>query len=457
MKYIYRLTLSVAVAFAASQVYGQDASAPMSFTLQQALDYALENNINLKNAKEAVTAAEAKVGEVLASGLPQINANADLGNAFVIPTTFLPGDFFGKPGEYVGVKFGTQYNGRATLNLDQMIFNGSYFVGLKASRTYTELSRKDLINTQTDLVAAVKKAYYSVLVNQERLSLVEKNFQRLDSLLAQTKVMYTNGFVEKIDVSRIEVQYNNIVAAKRTAGIGLEVSSNLLKFQMGMPVTEKITLADKLQLIQFQVLDDEFKKDFNYNNRVEYSKLEVNHALVELDIKNARARYLPRIDFYSYYGYSYGTSVFNNFMAFGENWRNMGTYGLRFSLPIFDGLMKSKQVQQKQVQLRQIENTKEMTKNMIDMEQHQNSLMFANYIENLRMQKTNMELAEEVYKVALIKYQQGVGSNIEVINSDASYKEAQTNYYAALYDALISSVDLEKSYGKLLTPIAYKN
>lgn len=457
MKSIYRLTLITALwTLGPALAHGQAAKAPMDFTLQQALDFALENNANLKNAKEAVTASEAKVGEVLASGLPQINANADLGNAFVIPTTFLPGDFFGKPGEYVGVKFGTQYNGRATINLDQMIFNGSYFVGLKASRTYTELSRKDLISTQTDLVAAIKKAYYSVLVNKERLSLVEKNFQRLDSLLTQTKVMYNNGFVEKIDVSRIQVQYNNIVAARKTAGIGLEISENLLKFQMGMPVTEKINLTDKLEAIRFQVLDEDFAKDFNYNNRVEYSKLEVNRALAELDIKNTRSRYLPRLDFYGYYGYSYGTSVFTNFVAFGENWRNMGTYGLRFSLPIFDGLMKSKQVQQRQVQLRQLDNAKEMTRNMIDMEQQQNTKMFNNYLETFRMQKENMDLAEEVYKVSLIKYQQGVGSNIEVINSDASYKEAQTNYYAALYDALISSVDLEKAYGKLLSPISYK-
>jgi outer membrane protein len=332
-----------------------------------------------------------------------------------------------------------------------MIFNGSYFVGLKASRTYTELSRKEVISSKTDLIVAIKKAYYSVLVSRERLGLVEKNYQRLDSLLAQTKAMYNNGFAEKIDVSRIQVQFNNIITAKNTNAIGMEVSMNILKWQMGLPMDSKIELSDNLESIHLQVLEDDFGKNFDYNNRIEYSKLEVNRELVKLDIKNTNAQYLPKLDFYGNYGASYGTSAFGSFLAFGANWRDFAVYGIRANLPIFDGLRKSNQVQQKKIQLQQLENTKEFTKNQIDMEQRQTSLTFSNNLTTLKSQKENMQLAEEVYNVSVIKYQQGVGSNIEVINADASYKEAQVNYYAALYDALITSVDLEKAYGKILS------
>ena len=356
----------------------------------------------------------------------------------------------GPPGEYVGVKFGTKYVGRATFNLDQMIFNGSYFVGLKASRTFTELSRKDLISSQTDLVIAIKKAYYSVLVGTERLALVEKNVARLDSLLTQTRAMYTNGFAEKIDVNRVQVQYNNIITAKKTATIGLEVGLKLLKFQMGLPMAQAIVLSDNLETIRLQVLSDEFTKNFLYSNRIEYSKLEVNEALTKLDIKNTKVQYLPTLDFYGNYGVSYGTSSFSNFVSFGAQWRDLGTVGIRANLPIFDGLKKSNQIQQKKIALEQIGNTKILVKNQIDMEQEQSTLSFGNSLETLKSQTLNMELAQEVYTVSVIKYQQGVGSNIEVINADASYKEAQTNYYAALYDALIASVDVEKAYGKIL-------
>lgn len=422
-----------------------------TFSLQQAIDFASENNPNLKNARIGIKSAEAKVGETVASGLPQLSGSADLSNNYIIPTSFLPAQVFGgPPGEYVGVKFGTRYVGRATLNVDQMIFNGSYFVGLKASRTYTELSRQDLVSTQTDLVAAIKKGYYSVLVNKERLALVEKNYQRLDSLLKQTKTMYDNGVAEKIDVSRVQVQYNNIVTTQRTATIGLEVSYNLLKFQMGVPVTDEIVLTDSLETMHFRVLDEDFRKDFNYNNRVEYRKLEVNQALAKLDMKNVQSGYLPRLDFYGQYGASYGTQSFGSFISFGSQWRTLGVFGIRANVPIFDGLRKSNQVQQKRIQMQQLENSKVLAKNQIDMEQNQAGLTFEANLATLKAQKENMGLAEEVYNVAVIKYQQGVGSNIEVINADASFKEAQTNYYAALYDTLIASVDLEKAYAKLL-------
>jgi outer membrane protein len=449
MKRIY-FTMIVIAAGLAQRGHAQDKPVtPMS--LQQCIEYAKVNNPNLKNAQVGIDAAKARVGETVATGLPQIAANADLGSNFIIPTSFLPAEILGgPPGEFVGVKFGTQYVGRATIDVNQMIFNGSYFVGLKASRTYTELSRKDLISSQIDVVAAIKKAYYGVLVSAERLALVDKNVQRLDSLLNQTKVMYNNGFAEKIDVSRIQVQYNNIVTAKKTSTVGLEIGMNILKFQMGLPMSESITLSDNLESIQLQVLSDDFKKDFAYSNRIEYSKLEINHILTELDIRNTKVQYLPKLDFYGSYGASYGTAAFSNFISFGSQWRDLGVVGIRANVPIFDGLRKSNQVQQKKIQLQQIENNQVLVKNQIDMEQEQSTLTFANNLETLKSQRSNMDLAQEVYNVSVIKYQQGVGSNIEVINADASFKEAQTNYYASLYDALIASVDLEKSFGKIL-------
>jgi outer membrane protein len=451
MKYFYKIStsLSFALLFVVSLVNAQQ----NSFSLKECIDYAKENNPNLKSARAAITSSEAKVGEILASGFPQINASADLGDNYIIPTSFLPAAAFNPsapPDEFIGVKFGTTYSGRASINVDQMIFNGSYFVGLKASKTYTELSRKDLIKSETDMVEAIKKAYYSVLVNKERADLVETNYQRLDSLLAQTKAQYESGFAEKIDVNRVQVQYNNIINTKNNTSIGLAVSYNLLKFQMGLPISSTIELKDDLETIKFQVLDDEFTKDFQYSNRIEYNILEVNKALVELDIKNTRSQYLPSLDFYGNYGASYGTSTFNSFLQFGPNWRSLGTFGIRASLPIFDGLRKSKVIQQKKVQLQQLDNTVELTKSQIDLEQEQSMLTFQSSLQTLKTQHENMELSKEVYDVTVIKYQQGVGSNIEVINADADYKEAQTNYYAAMYDALIASVDLEKSYGKLL-------
>lgn len=435
-----------------SHGFGQQ-SVSRTFTLQEAIDFAVENNTNMKNSKESLFAAEARVKEIVGMGLPQLSASGSIVDNYIIPTSFIPAIIFdpnAQPGELVGVAFGTQYTGNAGINLQQMIFNGSYIVGLKASKTYTELARKDLIKTQTDVVEAIKKAYYGVLVSKERTELVDKNFQRLDSLLKQTKALYENGFAEKIDLNRIQVQYNNIVNLRNNASIGLEVSYNLLKFQMGLPVSEKIELADELETLEFQTLDDDFGKDFQYSNRIEYNQLQVNKSLVELDIKNTKSQYLPSLNLFGSYGASYGTSSFNSMFQFGENWRTLGSVGINASLPIFDGLQKSRIIQQKKTRLNQLENSLELVKNQIDLQQDQASKTFQSYVNTLRTQRENMKLSEEVYNVTVIKYQQGVGSNLEVVNADADFKEAQTNYYSALYDALIASVELEKAYGKLL-------
>jgi outer membrane protein TolC len=299
-------------------------------------------------------------------------------------------------------------------------------------------------------MANVKKAYYSVLVNQDRLSLVSRNFGRLDSLLRQTRLMYENGFAEKIDVNRVQVAYNNILNAKRNAELAVSISYELLKFQMGMPVGEQLLLADNLTSIELQVLSDDYSKDFAYSNRVEYSKMIVNQELVGLDIKNTNVQYLPKLDFYGTYGASYGTSLFDSFLAFGENWRTFGTYGVRLSVPIFDGLRKTYMVQQKRLQERQIENSLGLLRNQIDMERSQALATLDKAVEVLKGQKENMDLAEEVYRVSNVKYQQGVGSNMEVIDADASYKEAQSNYISSLFDALMATVDVEKAHGRLV-------
>ncbi len=426
---------------------------PRAFSLKEAIDFAMENNINLKNSQESVVASEARVKEFKGMGFPQLSASGSIIDNYIIPTSFIPAMIFdpsADPSDLVGVKFGTQYTGNAGINLQQMIFSGSYIVGLKASKTYTELSRKDLIKTQTDVVEAIKKAYYAVLVNRERNELVDKNYQRLDSLLKQTKALHASGFAEKIDLNRVQVQFNNITNLRNNAAIGLEVSYNILKFQMGLPISEPITLTDQLESLQLLVLEDDFKKDFQYSNRIEYNLLQVNKSLTELDIKNTKSQYLPNLNLFGSYGASYGTSSFENMFQFGSNWRTLGTIGLSASLPIFDGFQKSRIIQQKKTRLNQIENNLELVKNQIDLQQDQASKTFQSFVNTLRAQRENMQLSKEVYDVTVIKYQQGVGSNLEVIDADAAYKEAQTNYYAALYDALIASVELEKAYGKLL-------
>jgi len=445
MKRVYVLVI---VSFVNVLVMAQEA--PVSMTLEECIQYALTNNQNVKNADMSLDISRYRVGEFISEGLPQVSASADLGYNFKVPTSFIPAEFFGgEPGTFAPVQFSPAYLGSAGIDLNQMVFDGSYFVGLRASKTYTELARKDKIKTEIDVIEAVSKAYYLAMVNLEGIELINKTYARLDSLLRETEALHEAGFAEQIDVSRIKVEFNNAKVTRDNSERVLQLSYALLKFQMGMDVSTPIELMDKIEDVSLEVLEENYGSDFQYQNRIEFSTLETNLALVNLDIKNTQVRYLPTIDLYGRYGASTGAGSFEDMTDFGNNWFGLGIVGLRFNVPIFDGLMKSRQIQQKRLQAKQIINSQDLLKKNIDVEIQQARTMLQQNVDRIIAQRENMELAEHVYNVAKIKYEQGVGSNIEVIDADASFTQAQTNYYNALYDALVAKVDLEKAYGKL--------
>jgi outer membrane protein TolC len=432
-----------------SQGVGYSQESTLEFYLQESIDYALANNQEVKNARLEQQKADFQVGEILADGLPQVNGNVNLGYNYEIPTVFVPGNAFdpsGDPSQTVAAKFGTNYTGSLGLSLEQMVFDGAYLIGVKAAKTFTQLSEKDHIKTKIDITAAVSKAYFGVLVNRERYKLIERNYTRVDSLLQDTEVMYVNGFAEKIDVNRVKVQYNNLKVELDNYQQIVQLTESLLKFQMGMSTKASISLKDKIEDIGY--FDFSVVGNFQHDQRIEYSQMNIRQELNELDIKNIKSRYVPTLDLYASYGRNIG--AYNGGDVFSGDWAGVGVIGIKAQVPIFDGLRKRRQVQQRQLNADQILNSFDMLKYNIDLEIEQSLANYNREVQRMQAQKTNMELSREVYDVVKIKYNAGVGSNREVVDADAAYKEAQTNYYNALYDALISKIDLQKAYGVLL-------
>ncbi|MEJ2005755.1 MAG: TolC family protein, partial [Cyclobacteriaceae bacterium] len=208
-------------------------------------------------------------------------------------------------------------------------------------------------------------------------------------------------------------------------------------------------LEDQIDNLIFQEVPQEVFDQFDYNRRIEISQLQTNKELNHLDIKNVTMGYLPSIDLYGALGATAGTQESGQFFNIGQNWFDYSAVGVRMNIPIFDGLRKSHQIQQRKIKALQLENEEERLKNSIDIEIQESATNYQRSVDNLEAQIENMKLAEEVYNVSKIKYSEGVGSSIEVTNADADYKQAQTNYYNALYDALVAKVDLQKAYGVL--------
>lgn len=442
--------LFLGIMLGAMAVNAQKGAEP--FSLKQAVDFALKKNASVSNANLDVDAARAKVGETRAIGLPQITGSVNYLHNLQIQRTILentPGSPFSSPylaaGDPIFFALQLKNSAIASVGINQLIFNGSYLVGLQAAATYKELSVKQLKAGKITTATNVTKAYYGVLVNEERLRLLDLNINRLDSTFRETSIMFKNGFVEKIDLDRLEVSLNNLKTDRQNTQRYLDVTLALLKFQMGMDQKTAIVLTDKLENIKLDVKPYS-NGNFDYGQRIEYSQLQTARMLNQLDLKNIRAGYLPSLGANLTLGAN--TSATNN-ADLNDRWKSYSYVGINLSLPIFDGGTKNYKAQQSRLSLQKTDNSIEQLKQSIDLQIYSANAGLISNLDKLNTQKRNYELAQEVVRVTKAKYQQGLGSNLEVTNAESSVKEAQTNYYAALYDVLISKVDLDVATGQL--------
>lgn len=481
IKRIY-LTLVVGAGLAAAQpavAQDQPVSSGQTFTLQQCIDYALENSISARNAKLDEEIAQAKVKETVGVGLPQVNGTVSLTHNERLPRFFSTRQTaFGFSGLadslynqfYPELEnddvlasqnfFQLKSSGDAGVNVTQIIFNGSYLVGLQASQAYKELSYRSSAQTKEQIIQQVTKAYYAVLINKERSDLFTSNIARVDTLLRNTQALFKNGFAESIDADRIQVTLNNLVA-ERDKFLNLnELGIALLKFQMNYPLNQPIQVEGKIEDVQSEVSTALYQETIDYNLRPDFQVLEANRKLQELNLKNQRAAYLPSLSAFANLGYSTqsatigglfktNSDISDNGSIGPDKWYPYTMFGLTLNVPIFSGFQTRYKVQQEKIALQKIQNTFVSVKSGIDLEVQQSTINYKNAMKSLNAQKQNMELASKVARITKIKYEQGVGSNLEVIDAEDSLRQAQTNYYNALYDVMVAKIDLDKAYGKL--------
>lgn len=444
MKYKY-LTLIFCL-FTAFNAKAQLVDTVAHFSLQEAIEYAQRNQSSIQNAKIDEEIAANTVKQTIGIGLPQLNGNLNFNDYLKVPTNLLPGEFFGQPGTQIPVQFGVKYQSSFGLELNQLLFDGTYLVGLQASKTYKELSSKSLRRSRIETAVAVSKAYYSVLVNNEQLSLLDANLLRLKKSLNDTKALYASGFVEKIDVDRLTVLNNNLETERENVIRLLELNVNLLKFQMGMSIQSKLTLKDSiagLQVVQSLAVSDTSA----YKNRIEYSLLETQKKLNELDLKRYKSQFLPSL---SAFGSTSQSLQSNSFGTLFDRSFPTTVIGFRLAVPIISGGIKLYQVRNAKLEILKTQNNLTNLKNGISLEVEQSQTTYRNGLKSLENQNRNMELAQEVLRVTKIKYEQGVGSSIEVTTAETSLKEAQNNYINALYELLINKVNMDKALGKIV-------
>ena len=426
-------------------------SQSQKLSLSECIDLAIENNENLKNSILEEKISKALSNEYLSIGFPQINFDGGIKYNHEVPKSlldisrFMPGVPEGTEQE---VQFGQAYDGRVDLFVNQMIFNGSYFVGLCAAKELVKLSEKMTKRNVIDIHESVSKAYYTTLNTKSRVDLVNSNIDRLDALLKQTKSLYENGFVEKLDLDRIQVSFNNLKSEKIKADRLYDLSLAVLKFQIGISVDKKIELIEEFneELVTAFTFD---LNEFDYSKRIEYSILQTDKNLKFYELKNNRSQYLPQV--YANYNYGYNTSASQSNIFFeSDRWKKFGTFGLQVIVPIFDGFLKRSRINQSKFKIEQVENQMLFLERSINLQINQSLAAYQNSKESLKIASENLVLAQDVYFASEKKYAQGVGSNLELIDSNNSLKIAQNQYYNSLYESIISIIDIKKTLGILM-------
>jgi outer membrane protein len=447
MKRIFTLLICITGAL---QGYSQTQPAPQTynFSVQEAISYALTHKDSVVNSGLDVKNADYYVKELIGQGFPQIDGTASFQDYLKIPTTLLPGEFFGAPaGTFIPVKFGVKYQSNLGVNVSQLLFDPSYIIGLQGRKTYKELYSRGYTSTKIDVTAKVTKAYYQVLVSNEQIKLLDANIAQLKQQVDQTTAQNKQGFVEKIDVDRIAVQYNNLITSRENTLRLLALNYQLLKFQIGMPIENSLTLKDGLNDIKLDENIVETVTDTaSYKNRIEYKVFETSLKLSEFDLKRMKAQFLPTLKANVAYTASYQNNSFKDLYStsFPSSY-----VGLTLNVPIFSGGQRTNQVRQSEITVQKNKNNLDGLRNGLNLQAAQAKIIYMNSLQSLNNQKRNQELAREVLRVSKIKYEQGVGSSIEVTQAQTALESADNTYVQSLYDTLVSRVDLDRAYGRI--------
>lgn len=438
-----------------------------SWALRDCIDYALKNQPIMKGALLDEQLQIEKNKEILGIARPQVKATGQFQYLFILPKQRIDAGAFDFSSslsffkidtqaynefqklpkqKYSEAQFGLPLNITGGIQASQILFDAGVLVALKARKSLEELSRLNTKRTEEEIRISVSKAYYNCVIAEKRLVLLDENIRLLASLEDMTQKLFKEGFAERIDADRLTVQKNNLLTEKQKIDNLVELSYAMLKFQMGMPLTQSINLSEQLDL-------DEVKKDLdldlvlNYNNRVEMSLLQTAKTLNGYNYKRYQKGYLPTVAAVVSGSYATQTIAFKE--LFTLPYFPTGAFVLSASVPIYDGNTRRSQMAQARINMLKNDNDMLAFQQAAELESSNARTQLRNSILSLESQNKNIELAQKVYTIAQKKYKEGVGTNIEILQAETALKEAQTNYFNSLYDAIISKIDFQKSLGIL--------
>jgi outer membrane protein TolC len=444
----YKLTpflFLIIFAFSADVLFAQQ-----SFTLVQAQEYALKNNYNNKNARIDIDIAKKKVWETTSIGLPQINGKIAYQNIFTVPvmnfsTPYLitdPDPEKMKLGykEYP-IELGVKDNWTYSLTASQLIFNGSYFVGLKTSKTFKRFSQEALTKSETDIKENVANAYYLALTLEESKRLLDSSMVSLQHTLYEMTEMCKMGFIENTDTDQMSLNVSNLKNTILSVNNQLTLAYQLLRYQMGMKVTENIVLADKLDDVISQIkAEDLLAATFDLNSNINYQLLSTQEKLSELNYKYEISKSLPTI------------AAFYQHQELGQkpafNFNPPDVLGISIDIPLFSSGGRAARISQSKMALEKAGNTKQQVAEGLQMEALQAQSDLKLTLDKYINEKNNLMLSKRIYEKTLTKYKEGVSSSMDLTQANMQFLTAQSNYYQSVMKLLTAKNKMERILSK---------
>ncbi|MBK9149881.1 MAG: TolC family protein [Saprospiraceae bacterium] len=439
--------------------------AQQTFSLEQAIDYALKNNLELKTKDVAERDAVSQIREFKAIGLPKLNSFINYQYFFAVPAqplqdfisptiynvlfdeNVIPRRELGPPASFKFTLF-QPHQLVAGAELSSMVFDGSYLYGVKAAKLYKELVAAEKAVTERDIRQKITQAYLGVLIAQENLSILEKNKSNVAASLKEVRAMYQNGFAEQLDVDRLTLSADNIdIEIKRMKQL-TEVSKNALKFQMNFPLLQPISLSDNLTDLTNIPLETSLINESEYvGQRPEMQVISKGLELNNIDLSRIKAGYLPTVRaFVNGQASLFRRNLFSNQET---GFIPQSAVGLAINVPIYDGGDKSAKIQRTRLNIEKANLEKETFEKATLMEIRNSSSALANAREVVTARQNALKISQGIYEKTLIKFREGVGSSVEVIQAEASLYQAQSVYINAVYDLLTAYTDFQKAIGKI--------
>ncbi|MDO9613888.1 MAG: TolC family protein [Bacteroidota bacterium] len=411
----------------------------MKLSLQDALKMALQNNTNILNSELDLKMAQKKVWETMSSGMPQIDAKAAYSFYPKVPS--LPASFFDpNADENATIALMPKQNVVADITVSQLIFSGSYIVGLQATKVYYGLTQQNYEKTKLDVTETVVNTYHMLQLAEESRKILNQNLDNIDKTLYEITEMNKQGFLEKTDVDQLEVTANTIRNAINQIDSNLDMGYRLLKIQVGMEEMVKIELTDQMESGEALTTSSTLliAEQFNIDSNIDYQLIKTSEKAAQLDLKLAKASYLPTLN--GFYNHT------EKLKAPLLDFQPKDLIGVNLNVPIFSSGNRSSIVAQKRMAVEKAQNTQKFVSRSLLMQasQYKNDVKLK--LEKYLNQKKSAELSDDIYQRTLEKYKQGMASSMDLMTSQNQYLTNLTDYYQSIYDLQGAKSKLKKLY-----------